>query len=777
MYPKGSTGTSRVAAYNPPVHGNIGGKPLGERNGRDGGDQSAGQRSKSVMEKAGADKLNTQTTAYPPFQMPERKRTADNFGQRTENATQSTNRKPETADTNTQSFFRPLARTDGKTMDAYGAGQHPVRTDGKTMDAYGAGQHPVRTDGKTMDAYGAGQHPVRTDGKTKDAYGAGQHPVRTDGKTMDAYGAGQHPVRTDGKTMDAYGAGPVAPVIPHYRAVVIGKSGAGKTTFINMVANICQGRKYKEERLVAITQGFNLQAEDGGEIIPMVLKCNMGEFMNKQSDDVHGGQMRSQTQRCSEYTFETKEYRLTLVDTPGIGDTRGVDQDRMNAEKIAKQVASMGSFDVIILMYKGDDARKDLSVKYIISELQSMMPKDFKSNLIIAFSHVSNPSQIPGIKSLQEMGIEVTKIIAMNNDCYIPPDLFPAGGSEDADSKAMRMQIAENDWNRGIKQIGKLIDYIKNIQSGMQALDGKKMDNLRVSKIELGEKVARIMSLYSDRVRMVKDISEQEKELGYTRQAMDIENNRIEIIGKPREVQVKTTEVVEVMEERDYIVVWCKICKNYCEKLEYSKEGMNFLQTELNKNQNYRTICNFKHKEECRHLLSAHDLRIERYSVKVPKQKEVIRKEIHQDKQINQTAMKKKEELDMKIKNLSELIGSNKQKLQSLSTNIRSLMKEIITEHRAIVKESMLGPSDPLESILEMKILDLQEKADRNDPRAAQELVRIRAFLREYNEVKYEMDGKGAPVPKQTPSDQNQKVDSQTGRIASSSSTNPPTGK
>ena len=81
-----------------------------------------------------------------------------------------------------------------------------------------------------------------------------------------------------------------------YRAVVIGKSGAGKSTFINMVANLCQERKYSDPRIVAITQGFSLMTEDG-EIQQKVLPCNMRQFKELQTDDVNAGQTKSQTQK------------------------------------------------------------------------------------------------------------------------------------------------------------------------------------------------------------------------------------------------------------------------------------------------------------------------------------------------------------------------------------------------------------------------------------------------------------------------------------------------
>jgi septin family protein len=64
-----------------------------------------------------------------------------------------------------------------------------------------------------------------------------------------------------------------------YNVLVLGKTGAGKTTAINMFLNMAKSLKYKDPRLVGITQVFKFQDQK-----PIELSCNIDEFREKQSD-------------------------------------------------------------------------------------------------------------------------------------------------------------------------------------------------------------------------------------------------------------------------------------------------------------------------------------------------------------------------------------------------------------------------------------------------------------------------------------------------------------
>src|SRR3990167_11085564 len=75
---------------------------------------------------------------------------------------------------------------------------------------------------------------------------------------------------------------------PHLKIVVIGRSGAGKTTFINTLINHFYEVEYDEERLVPITQTVNMQGDSGSGDSTRVeqLPCNIKEFDTRQS--THG---------------------------------------------------------------------------------------------------------------------------------------------------------------------------------------------------------------------------------------------------------------------------------------------------------------------------------------------------------------------------------------------------------------------------------------------------------------------------------------------------------
>jgi ABC-type lipoprotein export system ATPase subunit len=61
--------------------------------------------------------------------------------------------------------------------------------------------------------------------------------------------------------------------------MVMGKTGAGKTTAINMFLNLAMNLKYYDKRLITITQMMKFQNQE-----PIVLDCNLPEFKDKESD-------------------------------------------------------------------------------------------------------------------------------------------------------------------------------------------------------------------------------------------------------------------------------------------------------------------------------------------------------------------------------------------------------------------------------------------------------------------------------------------------------------
>jgi len=204
--------------------------------------------------------------------------------------------------------------------------------------------------------------------------------------------------------------------------VVVGRSGAGKSTFINMFATLIAVKSYEEERNIAITQGIHFQVE--GKSTKVILECNQNAFKKLQSDNIDAKQNEAQTQKCNVYDFDTGvDGFITLIDTPGLLDPRGLEKDNENEKNIVNAVAALGEIHAILLVHKGSDSRQDPALAYLIGELRTMLPKECKDNIVVVFTHALNKNKVDALPALQEMGIPTDKRFAFENDCFVPSDI------------------------------------------------------------------------------------------------------------------------------------------------------------------------------------------------------------------------------------------------------------------------------------------------------------------------------------------------------------------
>jgi septin family protein len=81
---------------------------------------------------------------------------------------------------------------------------------------------------------------------------------------------------------------------------VLGGTGQGKTSFLNFLGNIENAMK----------------TENG------IKNC---KNLNKQElENQEGGKMASKTSGCARYEVKIGKAKVTIIDTPGFGDSRGV---------------------------------------------------------------------------------------------------------------------------------------------------------------------------------------------------------------------------------------------------------------------------------------------------------------------------------------------------------------------------------------------------------------------------------------------------------------------
>ena len=188
---------------------------------------------------------------------------------------------------------------------------------------------------------------------------------------------------------------PVVPRKPTRVLMLVGATGAGKSTLINAMVNYFLGVKWEHE--------FRLKLIH---------------------DEVSQSQAHSQTQTITAYTFYWREgsplnCNLTIIDTPGFGDTRGLERDQEITRHIQEFFEMEGSDGLdslhgIGFVTQASLARLTPTQKYISDSILSIFGKDIRDNIFImtTFADGADP---PVMGAVREAKIPHTGFFPFNN--------------------------------------------------------------------------------------------------------------------------------------------------------------------------------------------------------------------------------------------------------------------------------------------------------------------------------------------------------------------------
>ena len=160
--------------------------------------------------------------------------------------------------------------------------------------------------------------------------------------------------------------------------MMVGATGAGKSTLINAVANYVLGVKWEDAFRFKVITGEGLLS-----------------------------QAHSQTQKITAYTFHKTilPYSLTIVDTPGFGDTRGIENDKNIARQIKAFFSNEGNNGInhlhgIAFVTQASLPRLTPTQRYIFDAVLSIFGKDIGENiyLMTTFADANDPPVLEAVK-------------------------------------------------------------------------------------------------------------------------------------------------------------------------------------------------------------------------------------------------------------------------------------------------------------------------------------------------------------------------------------------
>ena len=148
---------------------------------------------------------------------------------------------------------------------------------------------------------------------------------------------------------------------------MLGEIGVGKSTWINGFAN------YPSFSSVEEAKNHNLVS-----LIPSSFVLINGNF---EEQEITTGSNKNEntasgTQLPKTYNFPYDDITVRLIDTPGIGSTRGIGADKKIFQQILSHLSTFEEIHEICILLKPNSARLTVMLQFCIKELLIHLHRD-----------------------------------------------------------------------------------------------------------------------------------------------------------------------------------------------------------------------------------------------------------------------------------------------------------------------------------------------------------------------------------------------------------------
>ncbi|CAF3590390.1 unnamed protein product [Rotaria socialis] len=259
------------------------------------------------------------------------------------------------------------------------------------------------------------------------------------------------------------------PSSKHINVLLLGESGVGKSTFINALVNYIKFESFKNahsnEPVVAMPVSFLLTTGDQ-------FQENIVKFGDEDTNEDHHHPGQSVTQHCRSYTFQSRtQQKIRIIDTPGIGDTRGQNQDDLNIQHILAFISNLSHLNAICILLKPNESRLNIVFRSYFDRLLNFLGENARHNIVFCFTNTRATFYAPGNtapllkKMLSSSAIKNVPFEKSNTFCF--------------DSESFRYLVAlrygikfntfeeneyEQSWTKSAVESARLLTYVCGTQ-------------------------------------------------------------------------------------------------------------------------------------------------------------------------------------------------------------------------------------------------------------------------------------------------------------------------
>ena len=249
--------------------------------------------------------------------------------------------------------------------------------------------------------------------------------------------------------------------------LLLGETGVGKSTWINAIANYFAFTTLRDaieakDMKVHIPSQFSYTSETG-----TMQKISVGS--ESENEILKTGQSATQGPRA--YKFYVGSHTVSLIDTPGIGDVRGLEQDEKNFENILAHLSYYDEIHGICILLKPNDSRLTTTFRFCITELLSHLHKSAAENIVFCFTNARSTFYRPGdtlpmLKSLlSEYKGAVVSISPNNQFCFDNEAFrFLACLINGVQFSKQDIDTYSSSWDKAVDETNRLFKHIQNLK-------------------------------------------------------------------------------------------------------------------------------------------------------------------------------------------------------------------------------------------------------------------------------------------------------------------------
>ncbi|ROI74330.1 Immune-associated nucleotide-binding protein 10 [Anabarilius grahami] len=318
---------------------------------------------------------------------------------------------------------------------------------------------------------------------------------------------------------------------PHKTILMVGETGTGKTTLINVMINYMLGVQRNDKVWFEIT--------------------------DDQSDR---SSAHSQTSIITVYGFYLQEspIDLTVIDTPGYGDTRGVDLDKqisMSLLSLSKSAEGISEIHAVCLVINATQNRLSDRQRYIFDSVQSLFGKDTAENIVLLFTHSDGATPKKALTAVKEAKVKCAEndkkqpVYFLFNNCQ-----SEAADEDDNEDEEDREQRLKQSWEKSFNGMMQLFEFLKtkdpkSLKMTRDVLQQQKQLEANISNLKAR---VQITELKQNELKQTQEALEKNKKAVK-------ENKNFEY-----EAEVSYKKRVDIDTSVAYKATCCTVCQENC---------------------------------------------------------------------------------------------------------------------------------------------------------------------------------------------------------------------